>query len=335
MKISELVNGHTESLVLAIKSVSANETNKNKPNAVHKPYLDFVFTDGTDTISAKYWDWKGNAIPTADKAYNITAQVGEWQGVPQLTVKTIAVNNDVSIEEFVPKSGINLDDVFLDALQLASTIEDPMLQQLTRTIYMELKPLWLTVPGANSIHHAFVGGTLVHSLSTAQKAKVMAEVTEGANVDLCTAGALLHDVGKLFGYHFNGSSIEMTDEGKLMEHLFIGTHFVDNTAERLGLAEEDNADKLLLLKHIILSHHAKLEYGAVVTPATIDAVIVSRCDDVDAATEAIREASRKVKDRMWTDKVWSMDNKPTINPAWINAVFNQPVKFPESDNVVS
>jgi len=249
--------------------------------------------------------------------------VGEWQGNKQLTIASINVNADLTIADFAPKSDINLDATFTEALNIAANVNNSCLSCLATDILFELKSLWLTVPAANSIHHAFVGGTLVHSVSTAIKAKAVAKVTEGANVDLATTGALLHDVGKLFGYKLNGAAIEMTNEGMLQEHLFIGAHFVDNFAEEHGYATDENESILLMLRHIILSHHGELEYGAVVTPASIEAVIVSSCDNMDASCEAICEAAHKQPNKMWTDKVWSMHNRPILNPVWVNGAITQ------------
>ena len=57
-------------------------------------------------------------------------------------------------------------------------------------------------------------------------AKAVAETIPGTFIELATVGGLLHDLGKLFGYRINGIVCEMTDEGLLYEHTFLGERSV-------------------------------------------------------------------------------------------------------------
>ena len=50
---------------------------------------------------------------------------------------------------------------------------------------------------------------------------------------------------------------------------------------------EIDADKLEVIRHCILSHHGKLEYGSPVTPATVEAIILNMADLTSAGLNKI------------------------------------------------
>lgn len=318
MKISDLVIGQTYDLTLVVKSASARETK------AKKPYLALEFFDGTDIITGNYWDWTSGNVPAVNSIVDINAQVGEWAGAKQLTVKAMKANTTKHLAEFAPTSTVDIAATYNKAYSMACAIKDDALRDLTLSILDKLQDAWLTVPGAVSVHHAYIGGTLIHSVSVASIAAAIASEVPEANMDLCVAGGLLHDIGKLYTYKLNGVSIEMTDIGKLYDHIFIGAEFVGNFAEELGLNNDyQNACKIGMLRHIILSHHGSLEYGSPVYPASIEAHIVHAADGVDAITEQIRVASRKVSDNVkWTDRLYTLNNKNQLTPAYVNYVMN-------------
>ncbi|MFD1585652.1 HD domain-containing protein [Halorientalis brevis] len=88
----------------------------------------------------------------------------------------------------------------------------------------------------------------------------------GLSLDTVIAGALVHDVSKL--YEFDG--METTAVGDLLGHPYYGVHVV----ARAGLPVE--------LAHIVLSHTSR----TTVEPATLEAAVVRRADEI--ATTAIR-----------------------------------------------
>lgn len=313
MKIKELEVGKSYVIPLVVLSATVRETK------AKKPYLALEFYDGTDKITANYWDWSGKAVPEKNTILNVSGQVTEWQGIKQINVHGLTTNTEKHISEFTPSSGLDIATVYKDAYELASDIGDEFLRSLCLGVLDDLRSLWLTAPAANGIHHAYAAGTLIHSLSVAQIAKSIAAAIPEANEALVVAGGLLHDVGKLFGYRINGIICEMTDEGMLLDHLFIGAEFVGNHAENL-LKDAVTDAKIELLRHIILSHHGSQEHGAVVSPVALEAHIVFHADAIDAAAEMIRDSSKKVENSKWTEKIWALDNKPHLTTDYVQAV---------------
>ena len=134
-------------------------------------------------------------------------------------------------------------------------------------------------------------------------------VIPSAWTDLVVIGAMFHDIGKLFTYNLEGLAIDITDDGQLLDHVFMGAEFIGNMAEEHLRCEWDEL-KLQMLRHVILSHHARKEFGSPVTPKCIEAHIVAHADGLDVAEELISEASRKAGEVRWTDKIWALDNMP-------------------------
>jgi 3'-5' exoribonuclease len=98
------------------------------------------------------------------------------------------------------------------------------------------------------------------------------------NKDLLIAGAILHDVGKIFEYSFS-KIIEMTPMGRLVGHVYLSTHMVDLAISRI----EGFPDELRLqILHVILGHHGQLEYGSPKLPMTREAMLLHMLDDLDA-----------------------------------------------------
>lgn len=312
-KINELNVGTVCDITLVVKSASARTTKANKP------YLVLELYDGTDTISGNFWDWAGANIPAVNAILDVHAQVTEWQGKKQLTVKSLRNNTTYHLAEFMPSNGVDVAQTYKDAYAMLCDVADDDLRTIAIAALEELKGKWLTVPGAVGVHHAYVGGTLIHSYSVAQLAETIAQTIPEANIDLCVVGGFLHDIGKLFTYRMNGISIEMTSDGHLYEHIFMGAEFIGNFADNhVNTDNQLTARKLQLLRHIILSHHGTLEYGSPVFPMCIEAHIVHAADGLDAVTEQIRAAARKVPDNaQWTDRVYTLNNRAQLTPDYV------------------
>lgn len=298
---------------LVVSSAVARETR------AKKPFLQLELFDGKNKIGGNYWDWTTGLIPEVNTIVDIVAQVTEYMGAKQLNIKSIKANTTKHIGEFTPSANVDIQKSYMDAFELASSINDDFLKDLCCTIYTSFADELLKAPGAKSIHHAFIGGTLIHSLSVAKIALSISKCINESNNDLCIAGALLHDIGKVYTYAVNGVSINMTNCGMLMDHTFLSSVIVHETAKSLGIYN-NKFEKLDLLMNIILSHHGKLEYGAAVLPMSIEAHIVSHADGLDASTQQILEKSTE---SMWTDKLYTLGGVPHISPWYTQQLFRQ------------
>src|SRR5205085_12646771 len=118
---------------------------------------------------------------------------------------------------------------------------------------------------------------LEHSLSVAQAVGAISVTFPGIDRDIAVTGALLHDIGKLEAYEFNGAAIAMSDRGRLYGEIPLGYYRVRRVIERLEGFPRELEEALL---HIILSHHGALEHGSPVVPCTREATLVHMMDNL-------------------------------------------------------
>jgi 3'-5' exoribonuclease len=187
----------------------------------------------------------------------------------------------------LPQSRFSPTEMFDEMLGLArQRIGDAKLRELVADILLTNRDTLLMLPAATRKQHAFIGGYLEHVLSVAQTAALLADKYDALypdfrpplNKDLVVAGALLHDIGKLREIEQLPHGAEYTAAGNLIGHLVQGRDIIREAAS----GRELDADVLLRLEHIILSHQRLPEWGSPKPPMTPEALIVHYADDLDA-----------------------------------------------------
>jgi 3'-5' exoribonuclease len=143
-------------------------------------------------------------------------------------------------------------------------------------------------PASLSGHHAELGGLLKHTCEVAHIGLGIGRLYPAADPDLILAGVLLHDIGKLESYRWDGV-FEMTVPGSVIGHVVLGALMLDRRV-RAESSMPCTEDELLILEHLLLSHHGKLEFGAPVVPMTLEAEIIHYADNASAKTASMAEA---------------------------------------------
>jgi hypothetical protein len=134
--------------------------------------------------------------------------------------------------------------------------------------------------------------------------------------DLLIAGALLHDLGKV--WELSGElATEYTTVGKLVGHIPMGATFVAELARELG----DIPDELVWeLQHLVLSHHGELAFGSPKRPKTLEAQLLHFVDNIDAKTNTILHEARKPG---WTGFLRNFE-RPLLNPLELRRSWTEP-----------
>jgi 3'-5' exoribonuclease len=170
-------------------------------------------------------------------------------------------------------------------------------------------------PAAKSMHHAYLGGLLEHTLSLLHLADRITPLYPKINRDLVMMGLFLHDLGKTRELSYE-KSFSYTDRGELIGHIVEGVLMLRDKAHQVmhtkGLRIPPRA--LMVLEHIVLSHHSLPEFGAVKVPATPEAIMVAILDNLDAKLYMSLAAARP--DNLpgdlggnFTEKQWALDTK--------------------------
>lgn len=152
----------------------------------------------------------------------------------------------------------------------------------------EFRERFAATPGAPRGHHAQVGGLLQHSCEVATIARASVEAM-GGNVPVVTAGALLHDIGKVEAYENALGGFENTLAGSLIGHIVLGSLMLDRRLATLPEGAVSESQRLEL-HHFIQSHHGIPEFGAAVRPMTLEAEILHYADQSSAKGNDFAEA---------------------------------------------
>lgn len=273
-----------------------------------KPYWKVGFRDARREVSFPIWadspwsaDCRDNWTPGA--FYKLRAIYRETNYGPQLDIVKIreAVPADEA-EGFdpgmcLPQSRFAPATMFAELVGIArDKIGNLALRALVIGIMQENAERLLVLPAATRNHHAFVGGYLEHVLSVTRNCVLLGEkysalypeLRPPLNVDLVVAGGILHDIGKLHELELKPEGAAYSASGNLIGHLVQGRDIVRDAAQRFPV----DADVLLRLEHIILSHQRLPEWGSPKPPMTPEALIVHYADDLDARFEMMYAALR-------------------------------------------
>lgn len=256
-----------------------------------KPYLNLKLMDSTGELEARVWESAeelGRGFQKND-VVSIKGFAVAYQGGIQVNVTAVVAVKEggYSIRDFLPSSRKDPAAMMAEVDRIISGFKDPDLKALLSSIFndSEIRERFMAAPAAKTMHHPFLGGLLEHVLSICGLAGLVeGHYGSGINRDLLLAGALLHDIGKIYELSYK-KSFDYTDEGRLLGHITIGIELIDR---KLAGLKDFPRDLAVLLKHMLLSHHGQLEFGSPKRPKTIEAVILYYLDDLDAKVNTLQ-----------------------------------------------
>ncbi len=302
-------NGGVEGFCL-VKSLEIKKTAKGVP------FLDLILTDSSGEIGAKLWDYKEDVHGgiKLNSLIKIRGTVSMFNDALQLRIDRVrpATESDgVNMEDFVPSADYSGKDMYDYIVNTVNSFENTQLKTLILTVLERNKENLLYWPAAFKLHHAIRGGLLYHTLSILKLAKAVCDIYPSLERELLYAGVILHDVAKIqeFDVSETGVVSGYTVEGSLIGHLVKGAMNIEKVGEELGIDRE----LLMLIEHMILSHHGEPEFGAAVRPMFLEAEILSQLDLLDARIYEISQAVSEVEPGDFTPRQWALDNRKLYN----------------------
>lgn len=274
-----------------------------------KFYLDMTLSDKTGSINAKMWDGTVPA-PTPGSVVLVRAIGNEFNGRMQLRVERIrpaAQGEEIDMSALVPCAPERAEDMRARVQSAAEAIVDPDIRAVVLELLSNAGDALLTFPAAKQMHHAERSGLLHHMTGMLRAAQAMEEVYPFLNPDLLNAGVIIHDLAKITEMNADtlGMVQDYTTEGKLIGHIVRGVVNIHRAGERVGAAQ----DKVLLLEHMVLSHHGVPEFGSPIAPKFPEAEVLNTLDTLDARMNEMLEALRRTLPGGFSEKVWAMDNR--------------------------
>lgn len=280
-----------------------------------KKYMNITFQDKTGTIEAKKWDVSAEdeSIIVPGAILFVEGVVNLFKGQPQLKVISVTPENKsmFDVKDFQIASPIPLEDMKKKLNDYLESFTDKDVELVTKTVINHFYDKYIIYPGAVKIHHEFASGILHHSLAMADLAECVAKCYPQVDRDILVAGALLHDIGKTIEYDFEDAlATKVTTEGKLVGHIPVMYAEFKKIVDDLHIESEVP----LLLEHMILAHHGKLEFGSPVMPSTREALLLSEIDMLDSRMMVLDKAFENIEPGTFTQRLWMMDDTAFYKP---------------------
>lgn len=307
MKINDFIEGKKIILPLLVSNVSSGITNAGNI------YFNITLQDRTGTIEGKKWEIiKGDEeIFKNGKVVLITGDVIKHRDKLQVKILSGAAvaSEDINHEDFIAPSPISKEELLVSFKKYCDNIKDPNIKAI---IDKALERHWLTFsthPAAKSNHHNHLSGLLYHVTSMLQLAEGICNFYKNLNRDLLYAGIILHDLGKTV--ELTGAiATDYTTEGKLVGHISIMSATIKMIADELKIDNEIP----ILLQHMVLAHHGKLEFGSPVLPLLIEAEVLCLIDNLDSKVNMITKALDLIESGKFTNKLFALDNRSFYKP---------------------
>ena len=269
-----------------------------------RAYLSLNLSDVSGVIDAKAWEKAEHLTSLFQPGdfVEIKGHVQMYQNRRQLVVHALkkALPENIDLQDFVAKGVRRPTEMFAELLDIVKTIKNPYIRQLLDEIFVdrEVKERILLSPAAKTIHHASVGGLLEHILSICGIMNALAEHYPFLDRDYLLFGAIFHDIGKIWELEITVGA-QYTNQGRLVGHMGIACQMIDEKVGKILGFPQDLRDEL---KHIVLSHHGKLEYGSPKLPKFLEAMVVAMVDELDSKVNTMVGALQSELDQgdRWT-----------------------------------
>ncbi len=287
-------------------------------------YLALSLTDKTGSLEARMWEEFTDAFSACGEGcyVKVQGQISRYLGKWQITLTRLrnAAESEIDTSDFQPVSAFPTEQMETELRAIVHGFSDENLKRLVFAFLddEEIGPAFRLAPAAKMLHHAWISGLLEHVLTLVKLCLATAPFYPEVNPDLLVTGAILHDIGKVKELAWK-TNFTYTLEGQMIGHISIAQGMLREKIQLLA----PFPDKLrVLVEHMIISHHGRLEFGSPKLPMTPEAMLLSALDDLEAKFAAMRRefaaaesAGRKADEP--TDWVRSMERNLFNSARWL------------------
>lgn len=319
-------------------------------------YLALTLTDKTGQLEARMWEEFANVVETcAEGCYvKVQGQISKYNGRFQITLTRMRAAGESEIEsaDFVPTTQFEIPAMMAELRGYVEAFANPHLRALVLRFFDDpaIGTAFQEAPAAKRLHHAWLGGLLEHVLALVRVCRAVLPFYPEVDPDLLQTGAILHDIGKVRELSWR-SNFNYTLEGQLVGHITIAQRMLAEAISAMDAEARERAQASgeepvlfpeplrLLVEHMILAHHGKLEFGSPKLPMTPEAMLLSALDDLEAKFQtmraefaAARDAGRRPDEP--TDWVRSMERNLFDSRRFLEAQA-APANVPETASIDS
>ena len=247
-------------------------------------FLTLKLLDKTGEITGRVWENAEevcNAVPVKTAVF-LRGRSEKYREELQLNIREIRPleTDEVDASDFLPACPVEPGVLFEGLQKILGTVKRRSLRQLSTAFLSDqsLMKRFRIAPAAKSMHHAYLGGLLEHTLGVTRLVSELCELYPVLDRDQLLVGAFLHDIGKIDEFVYD-LFIDYSDAGRLLGHMVLGVEILEKKSRTL---KTPHHEEMRALKHLILSHHGEAEFGAVKPPMTREAFVLHAADDLDA-----------------------------------------------------
>jgi 3'-5' exoribonuclease len=267
-------------------------------------YLSVRLADRTGEMEGRVWERAAelDGAFVVNDVVRVRGRVERYRDQLQLNITEIEriPPEEMDAGAFLPRSAEDPEELWKMLRELAAKVQNPYLTRLLQHFLTDrsFSRRMKEVPAAKSMHHAYLGGLLEHTVSVTRLLERLCDHYPTLDRDLLITAGVLHDVGKLEELA-DGTVLDYTDAGRLLGHVVLG---VQRVGEKISQIRGFPPGLALVLEHLIISHHGEYEFGSPKRPKTPEAFALHYADDLDAKMNHLSrllEAERAIASR-WT-----------------------------------
>lgn len=280
------------------------------------PFMSLVLQDKSGDLEAKLWDTgeEQERLYAAASIVRVGGEVHEYRGKNQLRIKSIRpakADEGITMSDLVPSAEKSKEDLMAELMEFFFEMKNPQIQRITRHLIKKHQEAFMMYPAATRNHHDYVSGLLDHVVSMLKLSKAVADLYPTLNKDLLYSGVILHDIGKVI--ELSGPvAAHYTVEGNLLGHISIMVTEISKAADELEVTGEE----VMLLQHMVLSHHGKEEWGSPKRPMLPEAEMLHYIDNIDAKMNMLNRAMSKTEPGTFSERIFPLENRSFYKPAF-------------------
>lgn len=201
---------------------------------------------------------------------------------------------DVDPAQLVPSTNAHVGRRLHRCLRAACSIDHDVLRRVVLHVWRDetTRQALAQAPATKRRHRSHLGGWIEHVTCELELAETLARLHHDLDRDLLVAGVLLHDLGRLDAYDAE-AAIDLTREGRL-----VGTAALADDRLEAALEACQAPESLAThLRHMVLSHAGRPEWGAAVEPATPEAIALHAIERLDTRLARVLEVARDRRQR--------------------------------------
>ena len=271
-----------------------------------KDYMTLFLQDKSGDIEAKLWtvSKEDMQILKPETIVWVKGDVINYRGRKQMKVNQFRLakpEDGFKTQDFVAGAPLSPDEIQENISHYILDIENANLQRITRHLLKKYQDKFFTYPAASGLSY--------HVLTMLEIAKSLCNIYPLLNRSLLYSSIILHDLGKV--RELSGPvATTYTVEGNLLGHISIASDEVAEAAKELGI----DGEEVMLLRHMILAHHGKMEFGSPKLPHLKEAEILFFIDNIDAKMNMFEKAFKKTDKGQFTERIFGMENRQFYNP---------------------